>query len=210
MGIELVGVFKDFHYQDLYTEIGNLLLEKGSPRYAYFMNVKINGNISENLEIIENEYRKVEPEAPFEFKFYDDWLQSLYEREEKQAQTVKVFALFAILISCLGLIGLIEHITNKRIKEIGIRKISGAKIVEIVTMLNKTVVQWVLVGFIVSIPISYYAMNKWLQNFAYKTELSWWIFALAGLLALGIALLTVSFQSWKAATRNPVEALRYE
>ena len=174
------------------------------------MNVKINGNISENLEIIKNEYRKVEPEAPFEFKFYDDWLQSLYEREEKQAQTVKVFALFAILISCLGLIGLIEHITNKRIKEIGIRKISGAKIVEIVTMLNKTVVQWVLVGFIVSIPISYYAMNKWLQNFAYKTELSWWIFALAGLLALGIALLTVSFQSWKAATRNPVEALRYE
>ena len=209
-GERVIGVFKDFHYEDFYNEIGNLLLDKGLPMYAFNLSVKINGDISESLEIIKKEYRKVEPEAPFEFRFYDDWLQSLYEREEKQAKTIKVFALFAIIISCLGLIGLIEHITNKKIKEIGIRKISGAKIAEIVAMLNNVVIRWVLAGFIIAIPVSYYIMNKWLQTFAYKTELNWWIFALAGLIALGIALLTVSFQSWRAATRNPVEALRYE
>jgi putative ABC transport system permease protein len=105
---------------------------------------------------------------------------------------------------------LAENITNKKIKEIGIRKINGSKISEILVLLNKDFLKWVLAAFIVSTPITYYTMNKWLENFAYKTELSWWIFALAGLLALGIALLTVSWQSWRAATRNPVEALRYE
>jgi putative ABC transport system permease protein len=99
---------------------------------------------------------------------------------------------------------------ESRIKEIGIRKINGAKISEVMSMLNKDLVKWVAIAFVVAVPIAYYAMNKWLENFAYKTELSWWIFTLAGVLALGIALLTVSWQSWRAATRNPVEALRYE
>jgi putative ABC transport system permease protein len=97
-----------------------------------------------------------------------------------------------------------------RTKEIGIRKVNGAKISEILAMLNKDFVKWVAIAFVIATPIAWYAMNKWLENFAYKTELSWWIFALAGMLALGIALLTVSLQSWRAATRNPVEALRYE
>jgi putative ABC transport system permease protein len=97
-----------------------------------------------------------------------------------------------------------------RVKEIGIRKINGAMISEILTMLNKSFVGWIAIAFIIATPISWIAMHKWLENFAYKTELSWWIFALAGLLALGIALLTVSWISWRAATRNPVEALRYE
>jgi putative ABC transport system permease protein len=95
-------------------------------------------------------------------------------------------------------------------RKIGIRKVNGARISEILTMLNKDFVKWVAIAFVIATPIAYYAMTKWLENFAYKTELSWWIFALAGLMALGIALLTVSWQSWKAATRNPVEALRYE
>ena len=99
---------------------------------------------------------------------------------------------------------------QRRIKEIGVRKVNGAKVSEILTMLNKDFVKWVAIAFLVATPIAYYASHKWLESFAYKTELSWWIFALAGLLALGIALLTVSWQSWRAATRNPVEALRYE
>jgi putative ABC transport system permease protein len=110
----------------------------------------------------------------------------------------------------LGLFGITFLLLNSRVKEIGIRKVNGAKISEILTMLNKDFVKWVAIAFVIATPIAYYAMNKWLESFAYKTELSWWIFALAGLLAMGIALLTVSFQSWKAATRNPVEALRYE
>ncbi len=99
---------------------------------------------------------------------------------------------------------------QQRTKEIGIRKVNGAQISEVLMMLNKDFVKWVAIAFVIATPIAWYAMHKWLENFAYKTELSWWIFALAGLIALGISLLTVSWQSWKAATRNPVEALRYE
>lgn len=110
----------------------------------------------------------------------------------------------------MGLYGMITYMVEKRIKEIGIRKVNGAKISEILVLLNRDFLKWVAIAFVIATPIAYYAMYKWLENFAYKTELSWWIFALAGLLALGIALLTVSFQSWMAATRNPVEALRYE
>jgi putative ABC transport system permease protein len=123
---------------------------------------------------------------------------------------VGLFSFISILIACFGLFGLVSFIANRKVKEIGIRKVNGAKVSEILTMLNKDFVKWVVIAFVIAAPIAYYAMNKWLENFAYKTNLSWWIFALAGLLALGIALLTVSWQSWRAATRNPVEALRYE
>ena len=209
MGKRVIGVVKDFHYENLYTEMGNLQLEvlEADP---WLLNIKINGNVSENLNIIKQVYTGIESEYPFSFKFYDDWIQSMYEKELKQARAIKMFALLAIIISCLGLVGFIEQLAHRKIKEIGIRKINGAKVIEVVTMLNKSVLKWVMIGSILAAPVSYYAMNKWLENFAYKTTLSWWIFALAGLLALGIALLTVSWQSWKAATRNPVEALRYE
>jgi putative ABC transport system permease protein len=110
----------------------------------------------------------------------------------------------------MGLLSLAIFNTKQRIKEIGIRKVNGATIKEVMTLLNRDFVKWVVIAFVVATPVAWYAMHKWLENFAYKTELSWWIFALAGMLALGIALLTVSWQSWKAATRNPVEALRYE
>jgi putative ABC transport system permease protein len=110
----------------------------------------------------------------------------------------------------MGILGQIFLITIYRTKEIGIRKINGAKVSEVLVLLNRDFVKWVAIAFVIATPIAWYAMNKWLENFAYKTELSWWIFALAGLLALGIAFLTVSWQSWRAATRNPVEALRYE
>jgi putative ABC transport system permease protein len=116
----------------------------------------------------------------------------------------------AIIISCLGLFGLALSTLEQRTKEIGIRKVNGAKISEILFLLNKDFLKWVAIAFVIATPVAWYAMNKWLESFAYKTTLSWWIFALAGLLALGIALLTVSWQSWRAARRNPVEALRYE
>jgi len=119
-------------------------------------------------------------------------------------------AVIAIIIASLGLFGLSLLISQQKTKEIGIRKVTGARVGEIILLFNRDFVVWVAIAFVIATPIAYYAMNKWLESFAYKTALSWWIFALAGLLALGIALLTVSWQSWKAATRNPVEALRYE
>jgi putative ABC transport system permease protein len=115
-----------------------------------------------------------------------------------------------IFIACLGLFSLADLNLEKRTKEIGIRKVSGAKISEVMIMLNMDFVKWIAIAFIIGCPIAWYIMHKWLENFAYKTGLSWWIFVLAGLLGLTISLITVSWQSWKAATRNPVEALRYE
>jgi putative ABC transport system permease protein len=115
-----------------------------------------------------------------------------------------------MLLAVTGLLGLIIFICRDRIKEIGIRKVNGATIAEVVAMLNRDIIRWVVAAFVLATPLAWYAMRLWLESFAYKTTLNWWIFALAGVSALGIALLTVSWQSWKAATRNPVEALRYE
>ena len=133
-----------------------------------------------------------------------------YQKEQVFSKLIIVFTAIILCILLLGLVGLSLFISERKTKEIGIRKVNGARISEVLIMLNKDFVKWVVVAFVIATPIAYYAMNKWLENFAYKTSLSWWIFALAGLLALGIALLTVSFQSWKAASRNPVESLRYE
>ena len=132
------------------------------------------------------------------------------ERETTMAKVYTVFSLIAIFIACLGLLGLASFYAEKREKEIGVRKVNGARIIEVMFLLNKDFMKWVGLSFLIASPIAWYAMHSWLQNFAYKTDLSWWIFALAGLLALAVALLTVSFQSWQAARKNPVEALKYE
>jgi putative ABC transport system permease protein len=208
-GKRVVGVIRDFHYLNLYNEIGHLQLSTLNTTPS-FLSIKMNGPLADNIAYIEKVIQEVEPGNPIQYRFYDDWVQSMYEKEEKQAHAIQLFSLLAIIISCFGLIGMASFTTIRKTKEIGIRKVNGATIFEILVMLNKDFVKWVVIAFIITTPIAWYAMNKWLQNFAYKTELSWWVFGLAGLLALGIALVTVSFQSWKAATRNPVEALRYE
>jgi putative ABC transport system permease protein len=133
-----------------------------------------------------------------------------YESEAKWKQIILTGALLSIIISCLGLFGLAIFTTELRTREIGIRKVNGATISEVIAILNTNLVKLVAIAFVISAPIGWFAMNKWLQNFAYRTELSWWIFALAGILSIGIALITVSWQSWRAARRNPIEALRYE
>ncbi len=121
-----------------------------------------------------------------------------------------VLSLIAIFIACIGLFGLSSMLLDKRTKEIGIRKVNGARVSEVLALLNRDFVKWVAIAFVIATPIAYYVMHRWLESFAYKTSLNWWVFALAGFLALVIALLTVSFQSWKAANRNPIEAIRYE
>ena len=133
-----------------------------------------------------------------------------YVAENRVEMLSRYSALIAIVISSLGLMSLAAFSAERKIKEIGIRKVNGATIFEMITMLNRDFIKWVAIAFVIATPIAYFAMHIWLENFAYETTLSWCIFALAGLLALGIASLTVSWQSWTAATRNPVEALRYE
>jgi putative ABC transport system permease protein len=128
----------------------------------------------------------------------------------KLARFIEYIALWCVLLALTGLLGLTIFITRDRIKEIGIRKVNGATSLQIVNMLNRTTIKWVSVAFIIAAPIGYFFMDKWLQNFVYRTQLSWWIFALAGLMALIIAIVTVTLLSWGTARRNPVEALRYE
>ena len=150
------------------------------------------------------------PNTIFNYTFIRDDFRQLHSNYSKVASIVSFFTIISIFLTGFGLFGMTWYSVERRTKEIGIRKVNGAKISEILILLNRDFVKWVAIAFVIATPIAWYAMHKWLENFAYKTELSWWIFALAGLLALGVALVTVSWQSWRAATRNPVEALRYE
>ncbi len=206
----IVGVVKDFHFQPLHHPIGPLLLTN-DPQNIGTMNIKIAaGNRAETLKYIRDVYRTYRDQRGFSYSFFDDLLNTKY-RDENQLKNITVlFCSLAIVISVLGILGMAWFSIQHRTKEIGVRKVNGAKVSEILAMLNKDFVKWVVIAFVIATPIAWYAMHQWLENFAYRTTLSWWIFALAGVLALVIALLTVSWQSWKAATRNPVEALRYE
>ncbi|MBT3382522.1 MAG: FtsX-like permease family protein [Prolixibacteraceae bacterium] len=211
----IIGVIKDTHFKSLHQKVEPQVywmfqdLEKES--YFSVLNIKLSGEeFQKTIMEVENIWIKFNPGIPFSYHFLDEKYEALYVADKQVAGMVKIFSLLAVLIACLGLLGQSVLATENRIKEIGIRKVNGAKISEILSMLNKDFIKWVAIAFVIASPIAYYAMNLWLENFAYKTTLSWWIFALAGVLALGIALLTVSWQSWRAATRNPVEALRYE
>ncbi|MCG6188033.1 ABC transporter permease [Maribellus maritimus] len=210
-GFDIIGVVKDFHYSSMHETIGPLCVMVTPGFRPSAINVRLEGNnIAQAMNSIKKTWQNLLPNYPFKYQFYDQWFDSMYRSEERFAKTIGFFAILAIVISCIGILGLAIFSSERRIKEIGIRKVNGAKISEVITMLNKDFIKWVVIAFIVATPVSYFVMQKWLENFAYKTTLSWWIFALSGLLALGIALLTVSWQSWRAATRNPVEALRYE
>lgn len=210
-GFEVLGVVEDFNTQSLHSEIQPVALLYRPERNFNTLSVRLApGNVSQHLEAIEAVWKDLMPHEPMYFTFYDQQFQQLYEKEERLGKAISFFSIVAIVLTCMGILGQILMLSLIRTKEIGIRKVNGAKVSEILAMLNKDFVKWVTIAFIIATPIAWYAMSKWLENFAYKTSLSWWIFALAGVLALGIALLTVSWQSWRAATRNPVEALRYE
>jgi len=209
---EIVGVVKDFHYRPVNEPIAPLVIRNDN--YASIALVKLK---TENFKSLRNSYENIEkisaglsPSFPVKFSFFSQAVEHLYQAEVKFRKAFTLFAVCAIIISCMGILAMSLFAAQNRIKEIGVRKVNGAKIFEIMTMLNRDFVLWVVIAFVIATPLAWYVMSKWLENFAYKTALSWWIFALAGFLALGIALLTVSWQSWRAATRNPVEALRYE
>jgi putative ABC transport system permease protein len=208
----IIGVIKDFHYNSLYSEIEPLAI-RNEELYQSRILIKLASTetpLTETINKIARTTDEIDNTAVSDVHFLDQHIAKLYEKEIQVSNILFVLAFFSILISALGLFSMSMLISKMRTKEIGIRKINGAKISEVIVMLNKDFVKWVAVAFIIAIPFAYYSMHKWLENFAYKTSLSWWIFAFAGLLALGIALLAVSWQSWRAATRNPVEALRYE
>jgi putative ABC transport system permease protein len=206
----VTGIISDFHFKSLHSEVEPLFLYMRDSTSNY-LTVRLSTiGISGSVDYIQRLWNKMVPDSPFEYFFYDNFYDQLYKKEATFGKIIFIFSSIAILIACMGLFGLAAFFSEKRTKEIGLRKVNGATITEIITLLNWEFVKWVLFAFIIATPITWFIMHKWLQGFAYKIELSWWIFALAGVIALGIALLTVSWQSWRAATRNPVEALRYE
>lgn len=206
----IVGVTNNFNFQTLKMGMEPMLLTPLIQNPNVLIIRVSPTNFVQTVNEIKNIWAKIIPEMKCEVGFFDDSLQSMYDSETRISGLFKYFTFVAIFIACIGLFGLSVYATERRKKEIGIRKINGSNVSEILTLLNKAFVKWVVISFIISCPIAWLVMKNWLENFAYKTTLSWWIFALAGILALGIAIITVSWQSWRAATRNPVEALRYE
>ena len=209
---EIIGVFKDFHFKPVNKSITPLVI-RNEP-YASYCLVNLHTASFKSLNTLIRDIKasasELSPSFPVEVNFLDQAIQNMYQSELEFRHTFSLFAGCAIVICCLGILAMSLFASQRRIKEIGIRKVNGARISEILSMLNSDFIKWVGIAFVIASPVAWYSMHKWLQSFAYKTELSWWIFGLAGIIAFGIALLTVSWQSWRAATRNPVEALRYE
>ncbi|WP_167618732.1 ABC transporter permease [Maribellus sediminis] len=208
---KITGVVKDFHLSSIKKKVRPLVFFKRENLWLLNFVVSYKPGMKEEaVRDMQTVWTKLFPAYPFNYEYVGTMYKAVYKTEILQARLLSVFTLLSIFICSMGLLGLSLLISQQRTKEIGIRKVNGANVLEILGMLNRDFVKWIVLAFVIATPAAWYAMNKWLENFAYKTNLSWWIFALAGLLALGIALLTVSFQSWRAATRNPVESLRYE
>jgi len=213
--LNVIGVVKDFHYQSLHQPVRPMafLLLKGVYDFltADYISVRVKPeNIKANLYFIEKKWGEYFPGIPLDYSFLDEDYSKLYKNEQLTEKTFSIFSLLAILIAGLGLFGLSSFVAEARTKEIGIRKVFGASIPKIVLMLSKEFTKWVVFSNIVSWPIAYYVMNSWLQNFAYRIDIGLWSFIFAAILSFTIALVTVCYQSYKAAIANPVDSLRYE
>jgi ABC-type antimicrobial peptide transport system permease subunit len=216
LGIDwhIVGVVKDFILTSPYEPTRPILICGAKSQFMGFnvIQIKLNGDHSttKNLKGIEAIFKKYNPEYPFDIKFVDEEYARKFENEKTQGTLAGLFACLTIFISCLGLFGLATYMAENRIKEIGIRKILGASVTGITTLLSKEFVKLVIISFLIATPLAWWAMHKWLESYTYRVGLEWWVFALAGILSVMIALLTVSYQAIKAAVANPVKSLRAE
>jgi len=207
---EIIGVMKDFHLSSLHTPVQPLIFML-KPEWTNYLLVKTKpGQTAEVIRTLEQTTRRLNPNYPFNYHFLDEDYENLYRSELLVNAVVNYFGVLAILISCLGLFGLATFTAERRTKEIGVRKVLGASVASIVALLSKDFLKLVFVALVIAAPLAWYALHRWLQNFAYKIELQWWMFLLAGGLAVLIALLTVSFQSIKAALTDPIKSLRSE
>lgn len=210
----IVGVIKDFILTSPYEPTRPLLICGAKSKFMTFnvVQIKLNGNnaTAKNLKMTEAIFRKYNPEYPFDVKFVDEQYARKFENEQRQGTLAGLFAGLTIFISCLGLFGLATYMAENRIKEIGIRKVLGASVTRITTLLSKDFVTLVIISFIIAAPLAYWGMSKWLMEYTYRVHINGWVFVLAGFLSVMIALLTVSYQSIKAAIANPVKSLRTE
>ena len=206
---EIKAVIQNFHFASLHTPIEPLVLFPGG--WGNTLMVKTTGqNLAGTIQFLETKWKEFAPHRPFEYRFMEEDFQKLYDTERRTGKVFTIFAGIAILLACLGLFGLSVYATQQRIKEIGIRKVLGASVSSITVLLSSKFIVLVLVAFVIASPIAWFVMNKWLQDFSYRIELSWWMFLLAALAVMLITFITVCFQSVKAAVMNPVKSLRTE
>lgn len=210
----VVGVVKDFYYESKHQKVRPMALLKHNGAFGWsanYISVRVNHKrFNELLPKIEANWEKLTGGLPLEYIFLNEEYDALYRNEKQTKQLFVVFSILAIFIACLGLLGLTSYMSEQRTKEIGIRKVMGATVSNITLSLSKNFTSWVLISNLFAWPLGYYLMSKWLEDFAYKVSIAWWMFAFATLLSIVIALLTVSYQSIRAATRNPVDSLKYE
>ncbi len=207
--LTVIGVVKDFHFSSLRENIGSLSMRLGRSAGAISVRYKA-ANTHALISMLENNWKQMAPGQPFRYRFMDDAFARMYATEQRLGKIAGIFALLSVLVSCLGLFGLAAYTAERRTKEIGIRKVLGATTSGIIGLLSRDFIKLVLVALVLAAPLAWYAMSRWLEHFAYRTAISWWVFGLAGLIALSIAFLTISFQSIRAALANPVDALRNE
>lgn len=208
---EIVGVVRDFHYDSFHQPIGSYVFHNSDTESRPYLLVKINtGDLAQTMKQLEATFKKSIPSSAFEYVFLDQFLGTLYRAETRTANIVLLFSGLAILIACLGLFGLAAFTAEQRTKEIGIRKVLGASVVGIATLISKDFLKLILISVLIASPIAYYFMTQWLKDFAYQVTIQWWVFAITGLIAVLVALLTVSSQAVKAALINPVKSLKTE
>ncbi len=208
----LIGVVNDFHFESLHQRILPIVLFTSTTQNSYGrISIKISGNnIPAALSHIEDTWKKFLPETPYDYSFLDERFAVLYKAEQQQGSIFTIFSCIAIFIACLGLFGLSAFTITQRIKEIGIRKVLGASVGSIVGLLSKDFMKLVIIAAVIAFPVAWYAMHNWLQDFAYRITIPWWVFIIAGVAAAFIALVTISFHAIKAAVANPVKSLRTE
>jgi putative ABC transport system permease protein len=206
----IIGVFRDFHTRSLYEKIFPMAIFL-SPSMTRKMVVRLAPeSLDKSIEVIQEKWISVFPDDPMQFSFVDEGMRLKYIKEDQTYVMIRMFTLLSLIIALMGLFGLSIFVIERRTKEIGLRKVYGSKNIDIIYLLSKQFSLWIGVAFVIAVPVAWYAMHRWLLHFAYKTELSWWIFASSGIISICIALMTIFWQSFKVALRNPVESLRYE
>lgn len=208
--VEIIGVVRDFHFDSMHDDVQALMMFTYDYNAFWFMFVKTDQDMAAVLKHSEKVWKEVVPEFSWDYYFLSDKLESQYKDEDRWSRIVAYAAIIAILISCLGLMGISGLLVARRFKEIGIRKANGATVGQIIVLLNMQLLKWVLLAYVVACPAAWFLMRRWLQDFAYRTQISWWIFALAGLAAILISIFTITLQIYRVARQNPVNALRYE
>jgi putative ABC transport system permease protein len=205
------GVLQDIKTKSLHSRVDPQVYRKLRRVESYnVLMIRISDDTQTAIKVIKDKWQEVNPGYPFEYHFLDDTYDELYQNEIRTGKIVTWGMCIALFITMIGLFAMARYSTERRTKEIGLRKVNGAELFDILILLNKDFLKWVVIAFVLAIPVSWYFVNNWLNSFAYRTNLSWWLFAMAGVIAIIISLITVSWQTFMAATRNPVEALRYE